>query len=152
MQTTGWRARLLANWTLSGGLTAGSGNPLTARVLGNQSNTGGSGAVGSGRADATGEDVTAGGGFFNPGAFAIPPSGRYGNAARNTIPGPSSVALNLSFGRSFQLHDSRRRVELRVDSTNVLNHVNYTSVATIVNATNYGLPTATQAMRALTAT
>ncbi|MGH9662188.1 MAG: hypothetical protein ACRD96_26805, partial [Bryobacteraceae bacterium] len=46
--------RVLRNWTLSGGFTASSGTPLTARVLGNQSDTAGTGVIGSGRADSTG--------------------------------------------------------------------------------------------------
>jgi hypothetical protein len=50
-------ARLLKEWTLSGGITAETGSPLTARVLGNQADIAGSGNVGSGRADATGQEL-----------------------------------------------------------------------------------------------
>ena len=46
-------ARLLKGWTLTGSITAETGLPLTARILGNQSNIAGSGNVGSGRASAT---------------------------------------------------------------------------------------------------
>ena len=49
-----WWQHLLRDWTFGGGLTASSGTPLTATVLGNQANSGGTGVVGSGRADATG--------------------------------------------------------------------------------------------------
>jgi hypothetical protein len=73
-----------------------------------------------------------------------------GDAARNTIPGIPRFALSLSFGRSFRI-DDRRRVEFRVDSQNFLNHVSYINVGTVVNASNYGLPTATAAMRTITA-
>ena len=44
--------------------------------------------------------------------------------------------------RSFTLSD-RKRLEFRVSSDNIANHVNYSSIATVVNALNYGLPTAT---------
>ncbi|MEO8027678.1 MAG: carboxypeptidase regulatory-like domain-containing protein, partial [Bryobacteraceae bacterium] len=64
--------KFLKDWTLNGGLTANSGGPFTARILGNRSNTGGSGAIGSGRADATGLPVDAGGGYFNLLAFTVP--------------------------------------------------------------------------------
>jgi hypothetical protein len=144
-------ARLLKQWTLTGGVTAETGSPLTARVLGNQANIAGSGNLGSGRADATGEDLSASTGFFNLGAFTVPPAGRYGNAGRNTIPGPGLFSLNLSFGRSFQFGDSRRRLEFRAEGTNVLNNVNYTSYNTVVNATNYGLPVSASSMRQLSA-
>jgi hypothetical protein len=148
----GLGARLLEDWNLSGGFTAASGIPFTARVLGNLSDTGGTGSVGSGRADATGAPVKSGGGFFNLAAFTLPPPDRFGNAGRNTIPGPGQAALNLSLGRSFRMGDDRRRLEFRVDSTNVTNHVSFSQLATVVNASNYGLATATQPMRSLTAT
>ncbi len=146
-----WAERFLKDWTLSGGMTYGSGTPLTARVLGNQADTGGTGAIGSGRADATGAPVDSGTGFFNLTAFTIPVPGQFGNAGRNTIPGPSQVALNLSFGRSFSVGE-RRRLEFRADSQNFMNHVRYTSLGTVVNASDYGLPAAAGAMRTITLT
>jgi len=148
----GWTARLLRNWTLSGGMTARSGGPLTARVLGNRADSGGTGVVGSGRADATGAPIDQGGRFFNLAAFAIPPAGRFGNAGRNTIPGPGSISLNASFGRAFRLGESRRWLEVRAESSNVTNHVNYSGLGTVINALNYGLPTAAAPMRTLTGT
>jgi trimeric autotransporter adhesin len=140
---------LAKNWTLSGGMNYGSGTPLTARVLGNQSDTGGTGSVGSGRADSTGVPVS-GGQFFNLAAFTIPPSGRFGNAGRNTIPGPSTWSLNSSLGRTFSLGE-RRRLEFRLEANNLTNHVSYTNLNTVVNASNYGLPVAAAAMRSMTA-
>jgi hypothetical protein len=148
LKTSAWAKRLLGGWSLSGGVSYASGTPYTARVLGNLSNTGGN--VGSGRADATGADITGGSGFFNPLAFTIPPSGRFGDAGRDTIPGLPRASLNASFGRSFVLSsDNRRRIELRMESGNLTNHVNYTSVGTVVNASSYGLPLATAGMRTI---
>jgi len=147
----GLLARLLRNWMLSGGVTAETGSPLTARILGNQANIAGSGNVGSGRANATGLPIGSSTGFFNPDAFTDPAEGQYGNAGRNTIPGPGLFSLNLSFGRSFQFGESRRRLEFRAEGTNVLNNVNYTSLNTVVNATNFGWPTAAGTMRQLSA-
>jgi hypothetical protein len=146
--------KLLQDWTLSGGITARSGSPFTARVLGNQSNTGGTGAVGSGRADSTGApiDAAAPGQYFNLAAFAIPLPGTYGNAGRNTILGPAAFSLNLSLSRSFRLGDDRRRVEFRVDGTNFTNHPGITGLNTVINASNYGLPSSAQSMRSLSAT
>jgi hypothetical protein len=45
--------------------------------------------------------------------------------------------------------DNRRRIELRMESGNLTNHVNYTSVGTVVNASSYGLPLATAGMRTI---
>ena len=150
VQPAGWTGRILKDWTFSGGITASSGTPLTARVLGNASDAAGTGAVGSGRADATGLPLYAGAGFFNLAAFALPPSGRYGNAARNIIDGPTRLAANLSVAGSFRI-DDRRMVELRVESRNVTNHVSYTGLGTVVNASDYGLATGAAPMRGISA-
>jgi hypothetical protein len=137
------------NWTLSGSALLESGTPLTAQILGNQANAAGTGVVGSGRAQATGLPVEDGSGYFNLAAFTYPLSGELGDAGRNTIPGPWSWALNTAFGRYFTLggEGSRKRIELRLETTNTLNHVNITNVNTVFGSALYGLPTAAGAMR-----
>ena len=142
---------LLKDWQLSGSLTAETGTPLTARVLGNSAQLAQTNGVGSGRADATGAPVSSGSEFFNPAAFSVPLPGDFGNAGRNTIPGPAMTSVNLAFGRSFQFGESRRRLELRVEANNVLNQVSITNVNTVVNSINYGLPLSAGPMRTLTA-
>ena len=84
-------------------LTANSGTPLTALVLGNRSDAGGSGVVGSARADATGSAVNSGGGYFNTDAFALPAADQYGNAARNTIPGRISSSSTHRLNRTIPI-------------------------------------------------
>lgn len=142
--------KLLKDWQFSGHVQAQSGNPLTARVLGNGQQLAQTGGVGSGRAQSTGQSVNSSSGFFDLNAFTVAPAGFYGNAGRNTIPGPGTVTLNLSVGRSFTVREGKR-LEFRVESTNLLNHVNYTSYYTVVNSVNYGLPSAAGGMRTLDA-
>jgi hypothetical protein len=148
VRAQGWTGRLLRDWMLNGSVNASAGNPFTASVLGNRADAGGTGVVGSSRADATGLAVDTGVGFFNLTAFALPPAGRYGNAARNTIPGPRRLSANLSLGRSFTLTD-RRRLEFRVEAENAFNTVSFTRLGTVINASNYGLPLATAPMRSI---
>ncbi len=143
--------RLLRDWTLTWSVTANSGPPLTARVLGNRSDAGGTGVTGSGRADSTGLAVDAGTGFFNFAAFGVPLAGRFGNAGRNTVPGPDLLSMNASVGRSIQLGD-RRRVEIRLEANNVTNHPSVTNFGTVVNSLLYGLPIAAGRMRSMQAT
>jgi hypothetical protein len=150
MQSGGWTARLLKNWSLGGGWNVTSGSPFTARVLGNRADTNGTGVIGSGRADSTGLSIDTGNGYFNTAAFALPPSTRFGNAGRNTIPGPWNTSLNASLGRTFNLGD-RKRFEIRVESQNITNHVNITGISAVINALNYGLASAAGPMRTVSA-
>ncbi|HTD44246.1 MAG TPA: TonB-dependent receptor [Bryobacteraceae bacterium] len=147
----GWIEAALKDWTLSGSATIQSGTPLTARVLGNQSDTAGTGTIGSGRAQATGLPVNSGAGFFNLLAFTTPPSGQFGDAGRNTITGPGLFSMNLSLQRTIPLTE-RLRLQIRVDATNFTNHVNIASFGTIVNSLNYGVPSSAGGMRTLSGT
>lgn len=150
---TGWAERLLGNYRLSGVLTANSGTPYTARVLGNQADNSGTGANFSERADQVG-DPCAGKhttlAAFNLAAFALPPPGRFGNAARNTICGPRFVNLDLSLDRSFVFgRDRQHRLDIRWETHNLTNTPNFSGLNTIVNAASYGRVTGTRPMRTM---
>ncbi len=146
-----WAITALKDWTISGTIQAQSGTPLTARVLGNLSDTAGTGNVGSGRAQATGLPVDTGSGFFNLAAFTIPAAGTYGNAGRNTIPGPGTFNMNISLQRTITLSE-RVRLQVQANVNNFLNHVNITNYGTVVNSLTYGVPSSAGAMRSMTLT
>ena len=46
----------------------------------------------------------------------------------------------------------RMRLQLRIDANNVTNHVNITSIGTVVNSLTYGAPLSAGGMRSLSAT
>ena len=120
-------------------------------VLGNLSNSGGTGAVGSGRADATGLPVHSAARFFNLPAFTAAARRplRQRRAQHDSRPGPFST--NLSFGRIVQHRRDAPDLDLRVESTTSLNTTNYHRASDhVVNASNYGLPSAAPAMRTVT--
>jgi hypothetical protein len=142
---------VLRSWILSGNIAALSGLPYTARVLGNLSDSGGSGNFGASRADATGLSVSGGSGFFNKAAFAQPSLGAFGDAGRNTIPGPSRFSMNLALTRSFHATE-RNHIEIRIEATNITNTATFSNFGTVLNALNYGLPTVAQPMRTFRAT
>jgi hypothetical protein len=143
---TSWKWHALRGWQLNGNMTATSGSTFTATVSGDPSGTG---IVGGARAQATELPVETGTGYFNPLAFAVPASGTYGNAGRNTIPGIPNVSLNASLLRTFRVKE-RHQITFTIQSTNPLNKVNVTGIGTVIGAVNEGLPTSAAGMRTLT--
>jgi hypothetical protein len=146
---TSWRWHAIRGWTLNTQVTLNTGSPSTATVAGDPSGTG---ITGGARAEATGLPIAgaATGDYFNVAAFAIPVNGTYGNAGRNTIPGPINFSINGSFFRSFRIQE-KHTLTFTVASTNLLNHVNVTGFGTTIGSVTQGLPTAAGAMRAVTA-
>jgi trimeric autotransporter adhesin len=141
----------LRDWTLTSQLTAGSGLPLTPIYI---TPVRGTGVTGTIRPDVTGVPVYSDGGigrFLNPAAYRAPSYGSWGNAGRNSITGPSQFALDASLGRTFRSND-RINLDLRIDATNVLNHVSFPSWNTNVNSEQFGLPSRTNAMRVVQTT
>ena len=150
-------ARMFGNWQISGITTLSSGTPYTARILGNQSNNTGTGAYSSQRADATGASVSLPGDerttldFFNAGAFTLPPNGQFGNAGRNTIPGPGTINFDMSLSRFLTFSQEKGiRGEFRVQANNIFNTPNFGGLATVVNAQDFGRVTSVRSMRELT--
>ncbi|MDR3703496.1 MAG: TonB-dependent receptor, partial [Candidatus Sulfopaludibacter sp.] len=143
----GWKTKAFSGWTLNGTFNAHSGNPLTALISGNLAK----GAVlGQLRAEATGLPVSGGlNPFFNTAAFELPPAGEFGDAGRNTITGPATASLNGSLNRAFRFGETRRQVQLRLNATNMLNHVQITGFGTTFNTSTYGLATAASATRSV---
>jgi hypothetical protein len=138
---------LLRDWTFTSQLTAGSGLPLTPVYL---TSIAGTGVTGSLRGSYTGApiDGAASGFYVNPSAFAAPAEGEWGDAGRNSITGPAQFSLNASVTRTLTLR-GRWSMDWRLDATNVLNAVTYSSLNTIVGSPQFGLPNRANAMRKL---
>jgi Carboxypeptidase regulatory-like domain len=158
----GWRGTLLKEWTAAATITAGSGLPQTPIYLAAVNGTGVTGTI---RPDRAAGSIYAGssGHFLNPAAFAAPQPGQWGTAGRDSIIGPGQFTFNASLARTFRV-GKRYNLDIRVDSTNLLNHVVYSSWNTILNPiTNpgsnsvfttdlnplFGLPAAANAMRSM---
>jgi hypothetical protein len=146
---------LISGWTFNGNLTIASGNPLNPRYASTSGSTSGSALYNSLRPDATGLPISLPGDertsqkFFDMAAFSIP-SGQYGNAGRNTIPGPGLSQVNLSMRKSFRLDENSRRFDVSWQIQNLLNHPNWGGLGTTVNALNFGQVTSVRAMRSMT--
>jgi hypothetical protein len=143
---SGWKGELFKEWTFATVVTAGSGLPETPIYFATVPGTGVTGTI---RPEYTGASLYGAppGFFLNPAAYSAPLPGEWGNAGRDSIRGPAQFSLNASAGRTFRLSD-RLNLDLRMDSTNALNHVNFTAWNTIVNNAQFGVPIAANSMRA----
>jgi len=140
----GWRGSLLKGWTVTSQLTMGSGLPVTPYYL---ITTPGTGFTGGIRASLTGSSTNPPAGYYlNPDAYRTPAPGEWGNAGRNSARGPAQYQLNAGITRTFPW-SSRLNMDWRIDATNVLNQVTYSSVNTLVGSPQFGLPSGTNQMR-----
>ena len=75
--------------------------------------------------------------WFNAAAFAQPDTGTLGNLKRNAVVGPAFWNIDLALSRLIPLGASRR-MELRLESFNLLNHFNWGNPLTNFNAGTFG--------------
>jgi hypothetical protein len=77
--------------------------------------------------------------WFNTACFANPPAGvnRVGNAARNTILGPSTTRFDATLAKSISLGESRS-LQLRWEVFNIFNHTNFTTLSLNITGSTYG--------------
>jgi len=78
--------------------------------------------------------------WFNTACFANPPAGvnRVGNAARNTILGPSTTRFDATLSKNIRFGESKS-VQLRWEVFNIFNHTNFTTFSsTNITSSTYG--------------
>jgi trimeric autotransporter adhesin len=142
---SGWRGRLLKEWTIGNKFSFGSGLPETPIYLAGVPGTSFTNTV---RPNVTGAPVYEGtaGQHLNPAAFTAPSEGAWGTARRNSITGPNTFTFNSSMSRTFRLMNPFN-LDVTIDATNVLNHGVFTGWNSVVNSTTFGLPSQASAMR-----
>jgi hypothetical protein len=143
---TGWRGAMFKEWTFGTALNAGTGLPLNPLIPGSIAGAG----VQNLRPDYTGASVynAPSGLFLNPAAYVVPPTGTYGNAARNSITGPAVFNMGATMLRTFRVNE-RFSLDVQANASNILNHVTYQAWNTTVTSAQFGLPTAANQMRQL---
>jgi hypothetical protein len=147
---SGWRGLAYKEWTILTNITLASGLPQTPLDPGSVPGTGFSGIL---RPNTTGQPIhasTAPGFFLNSAAFAPPASGMWGDARRDSIPGPTQFTLNGSMVRNFRIHN-RYNLSAEIDAINPLNHVTYSSWNTTVGSKQFGSAEQANGMRSITA-
>lgn len=116
---------LLGGWSVNGILSLNSGRPFSIGAT----DRAGTGQGRRGAADCIGDPFPDGfeqsnDQWFDVNAFAAPGVGMYGTCGYNTVYGPGSKSMNLSLFRSINFSE-HRRLELRVETFNLFNWVNY---------------------------
>jgi Carboxypeptidase regulatory-like domain/TonB-dependent Receptor Plug Domain len=133
-----WVDGVLGGWAFSPILTLSSGTPLNLTESKNPSNSGGTadrpnlvgnpyqaGAVaGNSNCVASAGATHSTAQWFNPCAFAVQPSGTYGNAPRNYIISPGLVNLDAAIHKTLVINE-HLRAQLRLESFNVTNTPHY---------------------------
>jgi hypothetical protein len=62
--------------------------------------------------------------FFNTAAFTAPAPYTFGNAGRDTIPGPGNNIFDFALQRRFAVHEGQT-IQVRAESFNTFNHPNW---------------------------
>lgn len=140
-------------WSMSGVLSAQSGQPFT--VLAGQDNA----LVGSSadradltgnpsrtaRADANRDPILE---WFNTRAFAHAAPGNFGNSGRNILFGDSFSSVDTSLVKDFRFY-RENSIQFRAEAFNLLNHTNLALPANRITAGTFGRITASQDPRIL---
>ena len=160
--TTGTMSHVLEGFSISGSFDFATGTPLTPTLQASVADVA-HGTTGTERPNrVAGVPLMQGGGglkeWFNPAAFtpATPDAAgnAFGNAARNSIPGPGTVSNNMSLSKTMQLGETRS-LEIRATASNVFNTVQYAGVYTTLytgtgsqQSSNFGQVSSAGPMRA----
>lgn len=111
----------LGGWQASTTMIFQSGNPFT--VFGGQSTyTSGSGFPNYNGGNLYPANKTYSR-WFNPEAFTRPADGTFGNFRRNSLYGPGVELVNISAGKTFDIHE-QMKLQFRIDTNNAFNHTN----------------------------
>lgn len=127
---------LLGGWTLSGIVSAQTGNPLNVNASGDPLGLGGNttdhaNLVGPISYPKTFKQ------WFSTTSFAQPAALTWGNSPRNAVVGPGRDNWNLSLYKTFKFTE-RAGLELRADSFNTWNHTQFTGVDTGLTDGGFG--------------
>ena len=141
------RNRLLdgvaGGWQVGGITTWRSGFHINPSAGVNRANTN----INVDRPDATGQSVNLGtpttDRWFNTGAFVLQPIYQFGNAARNSVPGPAGFMLDSNVQKNFRLLKEGHELQFRWESYNLLNHPVWGFPNSNLSSPNFGRITST---------
>jgi hypothetical protein len=124
-----WRAAgpALRNWSLSGTVTLQDGTPVDPFYFSldfANSGTPNRPNIVPGQSVTLPRDQRTADQFFNTAAFSAPAPYTFGNAGRDTIPGPGNNIFDFALHRRFHVRE-RQTLQFRAESFNTFNHPNW---------------------------
>jgi hypothetical protein len=144
LSNAGWATALVTGWQTYGVITLQTGRPFTVALLPefDNSNTGISnlGFLGNDRPNLVGSarlDNPTPERWFNTAAFVIPPFGRFGNAGRNILDGPSYKNVNFSLVKNTAIREELA-IQFRAEFFNLFNHPNFGLPDNFVGSPSFG--------------
>ena len=151
----GWQKSVFGAWRIDGTTTVNSGTPFTVRIFSKNQACQNVPGTNSERANQSGDPSLTSPTlleWFNTSVFSIPTS-CFGDAPRNSVIGPGTFSINsgvtktIPFGR-----DGLRRLDFSWNTSNLLNHPNYTGLSTVLGSKTFGEITSVAGMRTMTFT
>jgi len=140
---------VFGGWQLSGILTAETGPPFSVTMACADVNAEGDNCrpnrIASGELPSGQQSINE---WFNTAAFVIPSTPKYGSAGRNILRGPGTTNLDFALSKSIPLGEAeRRRLQIRAEFFNVLNHANFGLPQTSIDSPAFGTITSAAAGR-----
>ncbi len=121
----------LGGWQLSGIGLMQSGLPLNITLSGSQGSNGVPNSTNRPNLSGSIDYPQSVQQWFNPGAFSAPAVGAWGNLKKGEVRGPGRDNWNLSLFKNFWFNESRGSgIELRIETFNTFNHVQFRNVST----------------------
>jgi outer membrane receptor protein involved in Fe transport len=118
---------MLRNWTLSGTLMLQDGTPVDPFYFAldfANSGTPNRPNIVPGQSVTLPRDQRTADHFFNTAAFSAPAPFTFGNAGRDTVPGPGNNVFDFALHRQFHVRE-RQTLQFRAESFNAFNHPNW---------------------------
>ena len=151
--TKGWKKSVFGQWRVNATTTVNSGSPLTVRIFSKNQACQNVPGTNSERANQSGDPALADptiAEWFNTAAFSIPTSSCFGDASRNSVIGPGTFTINSGLSKTIPFgRDGLRRLDFTWNTSNLLNHPNYSGVSTVLGSKTFGEITSVGAMRSM---
>jgi hypothetical protein len=153
--TKGWQKDIFGAWRLNATATVNSGTPFTVRVFSKNLACQNVPGVNSERADQSGDAALSNPTtleWFNTSLFTIP-TACFGDAPRNSVIGPGSFTISSGLTKTVPFgRDGLRRLDFSWNTSNLLNHPNFSGLSTVLGSKTFGEITGVGAMRSMTFT